>query len=205
MRDQYDDAKGQINFLLYQVQLLEYQGMMMRCAFGEYRPEPPIKRSRFRADAIRDLYDCFQRIEASLSPMTSMLASEFAAMLLQTQNKAALDLLKPIVMEGDCYWAGEADDNDPASWRLFMARGNPKDSGNLRFAQLADRQKRYIGVINEAGDILPEAERFEEFPFVWKADGGSIEGWHMDHEGLVQMERSKRRDLLERRRATSSR
>lgn len=193
MRDQYEVAVAQLNFLLYQVQLLEYQGHLMACKFGEYRPEPPIKRSMYRADVIRALYDCYQRIEASLSPMTSTLASEFASMLLQPVNKAALDLLKPIVMEGDCYWAGREHEEDPKDWVLMFARGTPDESDNMRFCQQFPTLL-WTGKINARGDIIEQPLKL-----VWKADAGSIEGWSLEPNMRERIVKQKRHELRERR------
>lgn len=193
--DRYEDARATLNFLLYQAQLLEYQGQMMRCKFGEYRPEPPIKRKRYRADVIRDLYECYQRIAASLSPLTSALSSEFAAMLLKPENKEALDLLKPVVMEGDCYWAGREHEEDPEDWVLMFARGTPDEHTDTRFCQQFPALF-WTGKINARGDIIEQPLKL-----VWKADAGSIEGWSLEPDQRERIIKRKRHDLMERRRA----
>ena len=191
-RDRYEDAKATLNFLLYQVQLLEYQGQMMRCKFGEYRPEPPIKRKRYRADVILDLRECYKCIEASLSPMNTALVSEFAAMLLKSENKAALELLKPVVMEGDCYWAGREHEEDPEDWVLMFASGTPDGPTAMRFCQQFPTLL-WAGKINAQGDLIEQPRKL-----VWKADAGSIDGWSLKSNQREFIIERKRCELMGR-------
>ena len=197
-RNQYEDARGSLNFLVRQVQLLEYQSQLMMCKFGEFRPEPPIVRSMYRADALRALYETYQRIDARSTIMQSKIASEFASMLLQPVYKSALDLLKHVVLEGDCYWAGREHETDPKDWVLMFARGTPDCPEDLRFCQMFPALQ-WTGKINERGDIIGQPLKL-----VWKADAGSIEGWSLEPNQRLRIVTQKRKDLMERRSAEHS-
>lgn len=193
-RNQYEDAKGTLNFLVRQIQLLQYQVMLEQTAFGEYRPEVPIKRHMYRADAFAVLRKTQDWLEGRGLNKDCSLAHEAAAFLMKKENFEAVMLLRHIVMEGDCYWAGLINDNDPKNWKLLIARGMPDQGPDLRFALLADGRK-YLGMINPRGDIVRQSESFGEYPLVWKQDAGSIEGWPYDAVGLGRMAESKRKEL----------
>jgi hypothetical protein len=194
MRNQYEDAKGTLNFLVRQIQLLQYQVMLEQTPYGEYRPEPPIAQRLYRADAFAVLRKTQDWLEGRGLNKNCSLAHEAAAFLMKKENFDAVMLLRHIVMEGDCYWAGLQDDNDPRNWHLLVARGMPDQGPDLRFALLADGRK-YLGMINPRGDIVRQSESYAAYPLVWKQDAGSIEGWMYDAPGLGRMAESKRLEL----------
>ena len=158
VRNKYDDAVGTLNFLVRQVNLLQYQVMLNQTPFGEFRPEVPIERRMYRADAFAELRKTQDWLEMRGLNKAGTIAHEAATFLLKPEHYAAVLLLRHIVMEGDCYWAGESRDENPANWELLVARGRPDEDPTMRFAELAI-DRRYVGAINPRGDI----HKFSQF------------------------------------------
>lgn len=191
VRNKFEDALGTLNFLVRQVDLLQYQVMLNQVPFGEFRPEPPIARTQYRADAFTELRKTQAWLETHGLSKVGTVAHEAATFLLKPAQYEAVMLLRNIVMEGDCYWAGRAEEDDPKDWVLMFARGNPDSPSDIRFCQQFPALL-WVGKINERGDIIEQPLKL-----FWKADAGTIEGWNLEPRNRKRIVEQKRKELME--------
>ena len=191
VRNNYDDALSTLNFLVRQVQLLQYQVMLNQTPFGEFRPEVPIARRMYRADAFAELRKTQDWLEMRGLNKAGTIAHEAATFLLKPEQYAAVLLLRHIVMEGDCYWAGRVDESDPKDWVLMFARGNPDSPSDIRFCQQFPALL-WVGKINDMGDVIDQPLKL-----FWKADAGTIEGWNLEPRNRKRIVEQKRKELME--------
>lgn len=190
-RNKYDDALSTLNFLVRQVHLLQYQVMLNQVPFGEFRPEAPIARRMYRADAFAELRKTQDWLEMRGLNKAGTIAHEAATFLLKPEQCAAVLLLRNIVMEGDCYWAGRVDESDPKDWVLMFARGNPDSPSDIRFCQQFPALL-WVGKINDMGDVIDQPLKL-----FWKADAGTIEGWNLEPRNRKRIVEQKRKELTE--------
>lgn len=191
VRNKYDDALSTLNFLVRQVQLLQYQVMLNQTPFGEFRPEVPIARRMYRSDAFAELRKTQDWLEMRGLNKAGTIAHEAATFLLKPEQCAAVLLLRNIVMEGDCYWAGRVDESDPKDWVLMFARGNPDSPSDIRFCQQFPALL-WVGKINDMGDVIDQPLKL-----FWKADAGTIEGWNLEPRNRKRIVEQKRKELME--------